>query len=171
MGPETSVKTAADTKIFALLPQVAGRADINRLLRELEALEATLAGSKTTKDMLPKVGDLLNQMAAANGYKLSENNNRQHLAQQLTKIKNHAPTVHISFASEPSPQVTISLLDWLRSNIHRYMLLQVGLQPAIAAGCVLRTSNKIFDLSLRTHFEEQKPYLVELIKGAVAANK
>ncbi len=171
MEPKTAVKTAAKTRAFVLLPQIVGRTDINRLVRELEALEAALVGSESPENASPKATNLLNQIAAANGYKLPEKNNRQHLAQQLTKIRDHAPIVHISFAAEPAPKVTEALLGWLRSNIHSYMLLQIGLQPSIAAGCILRTPNKIFDLSLRAHFEKQKPYLVELIKSAAQGAK
>lgn len=168
MEPKPSVKTAAKTRVFVLPPQVVGRTDISRLLRELEILESALVGSQALKNTSPETTSLLGQIAAANGYQLSEKNNRQHLAGQLTKIRDHAPTVHISFAAEPSPQVTETILGWLRANIHAYMLLQIGLQPSIAAGCIVRTPNKIFDLSLRAHFEKQKPYLVELIKNAAA---
>lgn len=152
--------------VFILPPQVNGRTDINRLLRELEALEETLI-TKAAKDNLPsKITSLLNQTALANGYKLLEKTHRQHIAQQLTKIRDHAPTVHISFAAEPSPKVTETLLSWLRSNVHRYALVQIGLQPAIAAGCVLRTPNKIFDMSLGATLQKQTPYLLELLKTA-----
>ncbi len=162
MARSTPVKTNA----FTLPPQVSGRTDINRLLRELEALEETLI-TRTAKDNLsPKVTSLLNQTALANGYKLLEKTHRQHIAQQLTKIRDYAPQLHISFAAEPSPKVTETLLGWLRSNVHRYALVQIGLQPAIAAGCVLRTPNKIFDMSLGATLQKQTPYLLKLLKGA-----
>lgn len=171
MEPKTAVKTAAKTRAFTLLPQIVGRTDISRLLRELETLEAGLAGTKSPKNESLKVTNLLNQIAFTNGYKLPEKNHRQHLAEQLTKVRDQAPSVHVSFATEPSPKVTEALLSWLRSNIHPYLLLQIGLQPSIAAGCVLRTPNKIFDLSLRAYFEKQKPYLIELIKNADVGSK
>lgn len=169
MEPKTTAKATTETKAFVLPPMVVSQADISRLLRELETLESDLVGSQTAKKTLPEASNLLSQVAAANGYKLSEKNNRQHLVGQLTKIRDHAPMVHISFAAEPSPQVIETLLGWLRGNVHSYMMLQIGLQPSIAAGCIVRTPNKIFDLSLRSHFEKQKPYLVELIKNAASA--
>ncbi len=165
------------TKPFSLPPQIVGQTDLSRLLRELETLETQLinyAGKSTSEGSSnppPKITSLLNQTAATNGYNLMQENDRRQITGALLKIHDHAPLLHISFAAEPSPKVTETLLDWMRSNIHRYALLQIGLQPSIAAGCVLRTPNKIFDLSLRASFERQKPYLVELIKGAVAAGK
>lgn len=151
---------------FVLPAQLSGKTDINRLLRELETLEETLIGTESKKIPPPKVTSLLNQTALLNGYKLLEQTHRQHITDQLMKIRDHAPTVHISFATEPSPKVTETLLTWLRVNVHRYTLLQVGLQPTIAAGCVLRTPNKIFDMSLGASLRKQTPYLLELLKGA-----
>jgi F0F1-type ATP synthase delta subunit len=49
-------------------------------------------------------------------------------------------------------------------------MLQIGLQPAIAAGCMLRTTNKVFDMSLRTHLMKQSDYLARMIEGTVDGN-
>ena len=160
---------ALKKKIFALPVQITGRTDINRLLRELEQIEQasiSSAAAKTQAPLAPSPSNMLTQVATANGYDLSRDDSRQQLAAALAKIHDHAPLLHISFASEPSPKVIETLLEWLRSNIHVYALLQVGLAPAIGAGCVLRTPNKIFDLSLGASLQKQKPYLVQLIKGA-----
>ena len=151
---------------FVLPAQLNGKTDINRLLRELEALEEASIGKESREIPSPKVTSLLNQTAMVNGYKLLQTTHRRHMADQLTKIRDHAPLLHISFAAEPSPKVTETLLTWLRGNIHRYALLQIGLQPSIAAGCVLRTPNKIFDMSLGASLRKQTPYLLELLKGA-----
>lgn len=158
--------TPIKANVFILPPQLSGKTDINRLLRELEMLEEALIAQQGKKTPPPKVTSLLNQTALANGYKLLEQTHRKHITDQLTKIRDHAPLLHISFAAEPSPKVTETLLSWLRSNVHRYALLQIGLQPAIAAGCVLRTPNKIFDMSLGATLQKQTPYLLELLKGA-----
>ena len=161
-----ALKTQAKAVAFVLPAQLSGKTDINRLLRELEMLEEALIAQQSKKTPPPKVTSLLNQTALANGYKLLEQTHRKHITDQLTKIRDHAPLLHISFAAEPSPKVTETLLSWLRSNVHRYALLQIGLQPAIAAGCVLRTPNKIFDMSLGATLQKQTPYLLELLKGA-----
>lgn len=164
MAPK--LKTPTKASVFILPPQVAGQTDINHLLRELEMLEEILIAQQTEEGPPPKITSLLNQTALANGYRLLESKHRQHFADQLTKIRDHAPTIHISFAAEPSPKVTETILGWLRANVHRYALLQIGLQPTIAAGCVLRTPNKIFDMSLGARLQKQTPYLLELLKGA-----
>jgi F0F1-type ATP synthase delta subunit len=84
----------------------------------------------------------------------------------LNEVLGHAPLLHISFASEPSTKALEAILVWMRANIHPQTLLQVGLQPNIAAGCVLRTPSKVFDLSMRSYLQKQESYLVELIAGA-----
>ena len=133
---------------FVLPAQLSGKTDINRLLRELETLEEVLIGQESKKSPPPKITSLLNQTALANGYRLLEQTHRRHITDQLTKIRDHAPLLHISFAAEPSPKVTETLLTWLRSNVHRYILLQIGLQPATSAGRVARGPNKNFYICL-----------------------
>ncbi len=159
------VENQAKAPVFVLPAQLSGKTDINHLLRELEKLDEVLITPRDKQATPPKVTSLLNQIAAANGYKLLEQNHRRHLVEQLTKVRDRAPLLHISFATEPSPKVTETLLTWLRSNIHRYALLQIGLEPAIAAGCVLRTPNKIFDMSLGASLQKQTPHLLELLKS------
>lgn len=157
-------------KEFVLPLTLIGDIDITRLLREINAIddffvtaEARTPGGSTQP---PRITRLLNDVALANKYNLLQENERQELAAQLEELKKSAPSVHISFASEPSPKALEQVLRWLRENIHPLILLRVGLQPTIAAGCVLRTANKVFDMSLREHLSKQEPYLVELIRGA-----
>lgn len=160
------------TKTFQLPVEITGHTELGRLLRELELLEGAFIKTASQEDkdeLLPPAGGLLDQVVRANGYQLAEKNHRAALAAQLTKIRDHAPELHISFAAEAPPELVQKLLAWLRANIHPYALVQVGLMPSIAAGCVLRTPNKIFDMSLGAKLQEQKPYLLELIKGAARA--
>lgn len=151
---------------FVLPPELTGQTDINRLLRELETLDGAMVGQQAGTQP-SKITNLLLETANANGYKLADPFHRQHITEQLTKIHDRAPLLHISFAAEPSPKVIQTVLAWLRANIHRYALLQIGLQPAIAAGCVLRTPNKIFDMSLGASLQKQKPFLLQLIQKAL----
>jgi F0F1-type ATP synthase delta subunit len=154
---------------------VVGQTDINRVLRELGALDdfflSASARSAGTAITPPRVTYMLQQLARENQSNLMEADHRETLKQRLAGALKTAPVLHISFATEPSPRITDSILSWLRSNVHPYALLVIGLQPTIAAGCVLRTSNKIFDMSLRSHLHKQEDYLVRLIQGAVSAGR
>jgi F0F1-type ATP synthase delta subunit len=114
----------------------------------------------------PRLSRLIEQIAKDNNFNLLEEKDRKQLAEELDKVIGQAPLLHISFAAEPSPKALEKILLWFRANIHPQALLQVGLQPTIAAGCVVRTSNKVFDMSMRSHLEQQQQFLVQLINGA-----
>ena len=154
---------------------VVSSVDINRLRRELDALDdfflSAAARAAGTPVKPPRVTFILEQLTRDNKLNLFETIHRETLKTSLEAINKNSPVLHISFATEPSPRVIDSVLGWLRSNIHPQTLLVIGLQPTIAAGCVLRTPNKIFDMSLRTHLQKQEGYLVKLIEGAVSASR
>lgn len=145
--------------------------DVGRLLREINNLDDFFVGVKNRQPgvsmQLPRLSRQLDQLSHDNELNLLDESHRTNLKQALTAIYETAPKMHISFASEPSSKPLEEILVWLRKNIHRHTLVTVGLQPAIAAGCVVRTSNKLFDMSLRAGLEQQRPYLAKLIKGAV----
>lgn len=153
-----------------LTPAVVGPIEVNRLIRELAAVDDFFVGAKAraagSSVQLPQVSRMLEQLAQENGVSLLDEKVRHQLSDQLEQVNKTAPNFHISFSVEASPKALERILVWLRQNIHPQLLLQVGLQPSIAAGCVLRTTNKIFDMSLRTRLSKETKYLQELINGA-----
>jgi F0F1-type ATP synthase delta subunit len=138
---------------------VVSQIDLARLLRELNSLDDFFSG--------PKLSRQLDQLARDNNANLLDDKARTKLTRDLKDIYEQAPKLHISFAAEPSARSFEPVLTWLRTNIHPQAMVQIGLQPAIAAGCVLRTPNRVFDMSLRSGLKKQEPYLARLIKGAV----
>ncbi len=149
---------------------VMSQVDVARLIRELNGLEdfftsarLRASGSSITP---PKLTRMLENLSRDNKINLLEKDQRQSLIKQLNQLLKTGPMLHISFASEPPPRFLSDIISWLRANIDSQILVQVGLQPTIAAGCVVRTPNKIFDLSLRTYLKQQEDYLVRLISGA-----
>jgi len=154
---------------------VISQVDVARLLRELNSLDDFFVGAKVrqggTPIQPPRLTRRLEQLAAANNVNLLDEKQRQDLQPRLDAVLAQAPRLHISFATEPTPAALDKILDWLRQNIHPRCLLQVGLQPTIAAGCVLRTPNKVFDISLRSFLKQQEPYLVKLIAGAAGESR
>jgi hypothetical protein len=147
------------------------RGDILRLMRELNALDdffiSAQARQPGTAIQPPKTSRPLEQLAQENGLSLMDATQRKNLYKNLQFLSENAPNLHISFANEPTPRALEPILIWLRENIHPQALLQVGYQPIIAAGCVLRTPNKIFDMSLNVHLQKQVPLLMQLIGGVV----
>jgi hypothetical protein len=152
-----------------------GQSDINRLLRELDSLDdfflSAAARAAGTNIQPPRATFILEHLARDNQYNLFEAAHRAELKTRLKQVLDSAPVLHISFAAEPSARITDAILGWLRTNIHPLTLVVIGLQPSIAAGCVLRTSNQMFDMSLRTNLQQQEGYLVKLIQGAVSGKR
>lgn len=147
------------------------QADVARLTRELNSLNDFFVGAKArtagTAMSMPKITRMMQQLSSDNKINLINEDERSKLGEQLKIVYEHAPNLHISFAVEPSPKALEKILVWMRQNIHPQTLLQIGLQPAIAAGCTLRTTNKVFDMSLRANLKKHTDYLTQLIQGAV----
>lgn len=150
---------------------VFGPIEVRRLERELEALEEYISQANIRDPgkqlSLPKTSRLLDGLAGNNAMNLLMPNHRGQLKAFLKEIETSAPVIHVSLAADPSSAFTAKLVAWLRQNIHPYALLQLGLQPSIAAGCILRTSNKSFDFSLRNRFTQQRALLLQAIAGEV----
>ncbi|HET7320707.1 MAG TPA: hypothetical protein VFI84_03950 [Candidatus Saccharimonadales bacterium] len=144
--------------------------DVSRLARELEGLNDYLhqaglrKGGEAVK--LPRTSRMLDELATANGLSFLQAGDREKAAAFLSETAKSSPVVTMSFAAEPSSAFLAKVVTWLRQNIHPSLLLRVGLQPTIAAGFTLRTTNKYFDFSLRQHFDEQRPLLIEKLRSA-----
>lgn len=141
--------------------------DLARVGRELTdvnefMLQASIRKPGTSMS-LPRLSKLLDDTATANKLNLLDENDRKALLHALSYVKEKAPKLHISFSAEPNAQFVIKIADYIRKNIHPLALIQVGIQPTIAAGCILRTPNKQFDLSLRQNLKNSRPMLSELI--------
>lgn len=67
----------------------------------------------------------------------------------LGALREHAPVVRLSFASEPSHEVVVKLAEWFRRQVDARIFLQIGVQPSIAGGVVVHTDKRRYDLSLR----------------------
>lgn len=155
-------------QILALPTNVVGKVDIGRLLREVEALEGFIEASAIrepgTQPRMPKTSRLLDEILQQNKLNALVDNDRRRLKEFLEAVKAEAPILHISFGADPSPLFAQKLTKWLREQIHPLVLLQIGLQPSIGAGCIVRTTNKQFDFSLRQRLMNQRELLVRKLK-------
>lgn len=164
MGHEVRKDLVLPTLIF-------GGVEVRRIMRELEQLDEQLRQMALRKDVkfeMPRVSRLLDALAGENHCDLLRGTDRAVLADFLKYVIKQAPAVHISFAADPSGAFTAKIVGWLRANVDPLVLVQIGLQPSIAAGCVVRTQNKVFDLSLRNHFNQQADLLIASLRGEKA---
>lgn len=164
---------AAKQSEITLPIQVTSRAEVSRLLREIDQVDDFLQQSAIRKPgtalQLPKTSRLLDEMAASNKLNLLLKKDRLRLISFLTAIKSKAPVLHIGLGVDPAPVFVQKLLTWLRSEVHPVLLLHIGLQPSIGAGCTVRGNSAYFDLSLRQHFRDQRSLLIEQLRGEAQA--
>ena len=154
---------------MVLPTSVVSRSDISRLLREVAAVDDFLrqAAVRTTgaSMQLPRSSRLLEELASINGLNLLQEPDRHLATRFLQVIKSQAPVLHMSFSADPSPLFTQKLVTYIRREIHPLALVSTGLQPTIGAGCILRTSNKYFDFSLRQRFLDKRGLLLERLRS------
>lgn len=156
-----------------ILPErLVSSVDLSRTIRELEAVDESLRQARLRKagesTKLARSSTTLEELARLNNVALTDDNQREQLIQLLRAFHKHAPRIHMSLAAEPSGRFVQRIVTWMRQNVNPVLLVEVGLQPTLAAGCQIRTSNKIFDMSLRHRFEENKHMLVEKIREVEA---
>lgn len=167
------METAKELQNIALPLSVMTVIDLSRVGRELEQLDEFMVQSAIrtpgTPMQLPRLSKMLDDVATANKVNLLEEEHRKALLTALSYLKEHAPKLHISFSAEPSGSFINKIADYIRTNISSVALLQVGLQPTIAAGCIIRSPNHQFDLSLRSHLKNSRSKLAEYIHAATDA--
>lgn len=161
MAPEQSAAPVLPASVIGML-------DVGRLIRELEKIENIMQSDElrtgATSAQMPKLSPLLEQLADQNRLDLSVEHQRQSALEFLQLIRKDAPKIHISFSANPSGQFMQKLIVWLRQNLHPHVLVAVGLQPGIGAGCVLRTTNKYFDMSLSRSFAGSRDLLMKRLR-------
>lgn len=171
MAPKAATPAAAPAaaapaetkKIVGLPVLVTSPVDVGRLIREVETIDETLEQltlRKTGDEIkMPKTTQLMDQMVELNKLNLLVLADRQLLKQFLEQVKSGAPVLHVSFSADPNTAFIEKLMAWLRREIHPLVLMTVGLQPNIGAGCIIRTTNKYFDLSLKQDFTKKTALL------------
>lgn len=162
-------ETAVENKQLQLPVSVAGPVEIGRLIREVEEVSEKLlqlglrhAG---TKVKMPQTSHLLDQVVELNELNLLHSEDREALKKFLTTVHDNAPVLHMSFSADPAPAFVEKLMAWLRQEIDPQVLLTIGLQPNLGAGCVVRGTNHLFDLSLKQDFIKKRGLLTEKLKA------
>lgn len=140
--------------------------DVARLVREAEKLEefftrGAVTGAKA-KDV-PQLSRQMELLVENNQLNVLHKEDRASLVYFLNELRSNAPVVHLSFATEPKPEFLSKLMNWFRVEAHPHILFKIGLRPAIAAGCIVRTNNKYFDFSFKQRFSDSKGKLAQYL--------
>jgi len=159
-------------RVLVLPVLVSSPADVTRLLHETEQIDEALMQLSLrgggTEIKLPKTSRFMDMVIEQNGINLLKPEDRQLLKQFLTLVKDKAPRLHISFGADPAPAFMDKLMTWLRQEISPFVLVTVGLQPNIGAGCIVRSINKQFDFSLGKSISQKRELLMNKLNAAQA---
>lgn len=157
-----------DAFSFQLPVILTGRADVSRVLREIERvdyeLETEAVHHPDRAQTIPTMSKTLMEITHLNQINILDPQHRTTLLASLRRIKDKSPVTQLTFAVDPSPDVVAELTGWIRQNLHGNALITIGVQPAIVGGCVVRTPDHIYDFSLRGRFRAVLPELGAKIK-------
>lgn len=139
--------------------------ELGKIQRELFTLDEFLthSGVKSARSSMSPPSPMLQSLITASKLEMLKSDERTQLVNQLKFVRRTAPVVHITFASTPSKRALRALVKWFRDNIHPNTLIEPGVQPSIAGGCLVRTSTKTFDFSIQKILSETKPNLIKAL--------
>lgn len=158
-----------DTDKIALPDRVFSRVDLSQLIAELEKFDNRLsefeARQKTGHSSNhPVLSDRLLDFFAVNHMEIGDNIDLSQLISQLKRLKSRMPIVHLTFASQVDDDSLREIVKWLRQSVHRQAVVSIGLQPGLIGGVYMRTTNRVYDLSVRKSLEANRGLLVQQIK-------
>ncbi len=165
---EHKTTTAVQKKHDFKLPlTVSTKVDIGRLIRELETLDNSARKNELLKQSAATdLGDIsasMKNLLEINKLDLQKNQDRLVIKAFLNDLKKQAPVIYISFSSDPPAKFMEQITEWFRREINPSVLLSVGMQPKIGVGCIVRTANKQFDMSLGKDFDKKRSLLLDRI--------
>jgi hypothetical protein len=145
--------------------------DVARLTRELENLDEFFRQSAIRQggelQSAPRYSRLLDEVVVANKLNLLQQSDRENLMGSFNNLSKTAPVMHVSFSVDPPGPYVQKIVFWFRQNIRGDILVRVGLQPNIGAGCVVRTTNKSFDFSLKKFFDNKHDFFMKKLHEVV----
>ena len=157
---------------YALPPALITRADLARLVREIEGLDNELEAQKArnhatgqTGYHMPNLSQGMADFIELNKLNQADDQGRMHVKEQMKIMKNKAPIVHMTFAVEADPISLQQLVAYMRKELHPQTLLSVGLQPAIVGGVYMRTPNQVHDFSVRAKLAASRGIIEQEIEN------
>lgn len=158
---------------YAFPPALTGRADLSRLLRELEVIDNDLesqrarATDKSQGYHLPTMSQAMSDFLELNKVDMANDHARMQLTTNLRKLKDRAPVIHMTFATEADPQSLGQIVAWARKELHPQALISVGLQPSLIGGVYVRTPNHVHDYTIRANMKKSREILTKDIASLV----
>lgn len=149
--------SGSDAPQYVLPSVLITKADLSRLIREVENVDNELeaqkarsrAAGKKEEYHMPGISQALNDFVELNKLDFADDQVRMRLKKELKTLKNKAPVIHMTFAVEADIASLRQLTEYIRKEIHPQAFLRTGLQPALVGGVYMRTPNHAHDFSIR----------------------
>ncbi len=160
-----------------LPPSIVTKNDLAHLVSEAEAIDNTLT-SNYVRDQAGMHGDLhyetteqMKEFLTVNAINMGESSGkRTETIKMLRRLKNNAPSIHLTFATNADYESLSQIVAWLRDNVEKQAIITVGLQPNIVGGVHIRTTNQVHDLSLRKQLEKHRDVLIKEVEAVSGEN-
>ena len=156
---------------YSLPPSVATQSDLRRLIAELEAIDNILTsdeirqrtGHATIGHMT--LSEQLGDFIELNQCPVDDDHQRSELLGSLRQLKDRAPVIHMTFATTAEREVLSKIVAWLREKVNPQAVISVGLQPELIGGAYIRTTNKVFDMSIRSQLANGRSIIVKELEA------
>lgn len=135
---------------------IVSRIDVARLIQAIELCDQRMVASEMRRQggisdatQTADIPEVVQSFLAANQLTMGASKERQALLRALEQTKKSLPVIHVTFAAEVTREVLEQVVIWLRTHIHPQAVVEAGVQPALIAGVYVRTTNQVYDFSLR----------------------
>lgn len=151
--------------------QIVGLRELKRCLDELDAtideMVATAVKRRTGAEALSPstLPSSITTLIAANQLTLATKSDLVALKRRLQGLVKQAPRFRFTLVAEPSDQLLVELVAWLRKNINPTALIDVRVSPHIGGGFILQTPLRRYDASWRTRLGNAGNRFAELLQA------
>ena len=161
---------------LVLPSSLATRSDLQRLITEIERIDNSLNSAQIHEQIGHPADDSLTtsrQLAdflQINDIDIKNGEDRSRLLHDARHLKITAPVIHVTFATSADNDELTKIVDWVRQSVHPMAVLTVGLQPSLIGGVYIRTTNKVFDFSVRSQLANGRHIIkqeLEALSGAI----
>ena len=160
-----------ETLTYNLPLSMAQPLDLGRVVRELATIDEHLrqeAILNPEKQIAVKASHKLYDLITINNVDINNPEQRLSLASWLISLRKTAAVINVSFGTEASEDFIQKIAAWFRKEIDPECFIIVGLEPTIGVGSMVRTRNKVFDLSLKKRLETNNKLLFEQLQKVAA---
>ena len=134
--------------------------DIKRALQSLNNADVVTDKDQAYSQLAPEAQALVD--ANKKSWQESELDDFKNLVESFVK---QAPVFDVILPTYPHDSFLKEVVSWFRREIHANSLLDVSVRRSIGGGLVLRSKNRLFDMSLRPKILDAKDKIPEVLRS------